>query len=114
MKHWWIAATVAALALSGAWAVKTHASENNSQLFTPARYALVAAEVDVALLQGAGSAGKGHSRQAVFKLDSLTGEVWVLQMEIMGGNDPKVTNANWHPVQHPKRQNPDADPAFQM
>ena len=105
MKNWWIAATVALLALSGAWALKARASENDTQLFTPARYALVAAEVDVSLIQGSGSAGKGHTRNVVMKLDSRTGEVWVLEMQLMGGNDPKVTNANWHLVKPPTRRN---------
>lgn len=113
MKNWWIAATAALLALSGAWAVKARASENDTQLFTPARYALVAAEVDVALIQGSGSAGKGHSRNVVMKLDSRTGEVWVLEMQLMGGNDPKITNANWHLVKQPPRQSSGAA-AFQM
>ena len=113
MKNWWIAATAALLAIIAAWALKARASESDTQLFTPARYALVAAEVDVAQIQGAGSAGAGHSRKVVMKLDSRTGEVWVLEMQVMGGNDPKVNAANWHLVKQPSRPNSGAA-AFQM
>ena len=97
MKLSWMAgAALAGAAALGALALKTHASENNSQLFTPARFSLVAAEVDAALLQNTG--GDNGERKVLFKLDSVTGEVWVLQLSVIGGNDPRVTDANWYPV----------------
>ena len=107
MKYWWMTALVAMLALAGVLGLR--AADNNSQLFTPARYELLAAPVDVALIQGAGSAGAGHCRQAVFRLDAVTGEVWVLQMTIMGGNDPQVQGAEWHRIRQPGRRNAAAD-----
>ena len=105
MRKWWFAAGIAVLALVLAGTLGVRAADNNSQLFTPARYALLAAPVDVALIQGAGSAGTGHTRQAVFKMDTVTGDVWVLQMTVMGGNDPKVNSANWHHVRQSGRGN---------
>ncbi len=92
----WIAAIVFAT-VCGVGVVKISASENNSQLFTPARFSLVAADVDVAMLQGGG--GDDSGRNVVFKLDSVTGEVWVLQLSVVGGNNPQVTGASWYPVQ---------------
>ena len=68
MKLSWMAgAALAGAAALGALALKTHASENNSQLFTPARFSLVAAEVDAALLQNTG--GDNGERKVLFKLD---------------------------------------------
>lgn len=92
--HWLVAAALAAAAV--AYAVKTHGSDGNSQLFAPARYSLVAAEVDAAML--CGENGSNDCRKAVFKLDSATGEVWVLQLSVMGGDYAQVTSASWYPV----------------
>ena len=98
MKLSWVAgAALAGVVALGAFALKAHAAENDSQLFTPARFSLVAAEVDAGLLQNPGCSG--GKRKVLFKLDSVTGEVWVLQLSIVGGNDPRVTDANWYPVQ---------------
>ena len=104
---WWWAAGAAVLATAGTLGLR--AADNDSQLFAPARYALLAAPVDVALIQGSGSAGRGHLRQAVFRIDTATGEVWVLQMTVMGGNDPTVRGADWHRVRQPGRRNAAAE-----
>lgn len=109
MRKWWFAAGIAVLILALAGTFGVRAADNNSQLFNPARYALLAAPVDVALIQGAGSAGTGHIRQAVFKVDTVTGDVWVLQMTIMGGNDPKVNAADWHHIRQSGRRNAASD-----
>ena len=108
MKGYWMAAAALAGA-AAACAMKTHASDDNSQLFRPARYALVAADVDAAMLSGGDSNASG-SRKALFKLDSTTGEVWVLQLSVVGGNNPQVTDANWYPVRKGKvKTDPNAD-----
>lgn len=82
----------------GTCALRANASENNSQLFAPARFFLVAAEIDTGVLQNPDSGGPGSRRKVLFKLDSTTGEVWVLQLSVMGGNNPQVMSANWYPV----------------
>ena len=109
-RSWMIGAALTGVVAVGACALKMNASENNSQLFTPARFSLVAADVDAAMLQSGGSGGSGGSRKVLFKLDSVTGEVWVLQLSIMGGNNPQVMGANWYPVKKaPVNPDPDAN-----
>ena len=79
------------------WATKTNAAEADTQQFTPARYVIVAAEVNVALIQNDANGGAG-TRKVLLKMDTVTGEVWILQLGIFGGNDPRVTSASWCPV----------------
>ena len=69
----------------------------DTQGFTPARYVIVAAEVNVALIQNDANGGAG-TRKVLLKMDTQTGEVWILQLGIFGGNDPRVTAASWCPV----------------
>lgn len=73
------------------------ANAADTQKFTPARYVIVAAEVDVALIQNNANGG-GGMRRVLLKMDTVTGEVWILQLGIFGGNDPRVTAASWCPV----------------
>ena len=79
----------------------------DTQGFTPARYVIVAAEIDVALIQNDANGGAG-TRKVLLKMDTQTGEVWILQLGIFGGNDPSVTAASWCPVKltvrAPRRQ----------
>ena len=79
----------------------------DTQGFTPARYVIVAAEVNVALIQNDANGGAG-TRKVLLKMDTQTGEVWILQLGIFGGNDPRVTAASWCPVkltvQAPRRR----------
>ena len=65
-----------------------------TQNYTPARFAIAAAEIHVAMLQGG---GQERLRKILFKLDSVTGEVSILQMSIRGINDPTVLSAVWQP-----------------
>ena len=73
------------------------ASAADTQGFTPARYVIVAAEVNVALIQNDVNGGAG-TRKVLLRMDTQTGEVWILQLGIFGGNDPRVTAASWCPV----------------
>ena len=64
----------------------------NTQTYTPARFAVAAAEIHVANLQNSELACQ---RKILFKLDSATGEVSILQMSVRGNNDPTVLSAVW-------------------
>ena len=86
----------AALACGGLM-IAAPARAADTQGFTPARYVIVAAEVDVAQIQNT-SNGFGNSRKVLLKMDTQTGEVWILQLGIFGGNDPRVTAASWCPI----------------
>lgn len=69
-------------------------SSNDSQLFNAGRYALVAAEVDVQTLQQ----GINNEQQVVLKIDTVTGQVWVLQITSGGSSNPQINSASWQPV----------------
>ena len=71
------------------------AQNANSQDFTPSRYVVVAADVNV-LSPQMGSSGKLQS--VMLKLDTVTGRAWILQIHVMGGNEPKVRQSSWHEV----------------
>ena len=88
---------LALIAAAILWATETNAAEADTQQFTPARYVIVAAEVNVALIQNDADGGAG-TRKVLLKMDTVTGEVWILQLGIFGGNDPRVTSASWCPV----------------
>ena len=75
-------------------------SSSDSQLFNAGRYALVAAEVDTLTLQQ----GVGNEQQVVLKIDTVTGQVWVLQITSGGPNNAQVTNATWQPVTDMQQQ----------
>ena len=64
----------------------------STQNFSPSRFALAAAEINIANPQ---SPGIKTTQKALFRIDSVTGEVSVLQMSIRGNNDPTVQSAVW-------------------
>ena len=89
-----IAALAAAAAVFAVSALR--ADGGDSQTFTPARYALLTGSVDVSLLQpGPGDGSGGCRRDVVLKIDTLTGDVWVLQLGVNGVTDPSVRSAAW-------------------
>ena len=93
------------------------AEENaDTQTFNPARYALIAAEVDAATLQP-GSGGPQGERKVLIKLDTATGRCWVLQLAVAGANDPTVIGASWaqisEAVRHPAARMPGEAPSPQ-
>ncbi len=101
MKKILIVAVVAAVALLAAGVYTSLSaradSSGNSQLFTPGRYALVEGKINVATLSQTG--GRNADEQKVmFKVDTATGQVWVLQLGIVAPNDPTVNSAAWAPV----------------
>ncbi|MBQ7395758.1 MAG: hypothetical protein IJW08_04385 [Lentisphaeria bacterium] len=67
----------------------------STQSFSPARYAIAAADINVANLQ---SPGLAKSRKIIVRLDSVTGKLHILQLTIRGDNDPTVLSAVWAPV----------------
>ena len=97
----------AALVCGCLMAAAVSARAADTQGFTPARYVIVAAEIDVALIQNDANGGAG-TRKVLLRMDTQTGEVWILQLGIFGGNDPSVTAASWCPVKltvhAPRRQ----------
>ena len=64
----------------------------NTQNYTPSRYAIAAAEINVAVLQ---SSGSSNVRKVLVRLDSVTGKLHILQMSVRGDNNPQVLSAVW-------------------
>lgn len=92
MKIFYIAAVAAALFFC-IW-LKAQ-GDGGTQSFEPARYALMAAEMNVAdVVNSDGS----NMQKCVLKLDTRTGEVWLLQAAVNGPQDPTVRSAVWAKV----------------
>jgi hypothetical protein len=67
----------------------------DSQEYSPARYALIAATVDCASV----APDYGNTtRQVIIKLDSLTGECWVLAMTVDGSDKTRLSLAQWQAI----------------
>ena len=67
----------------------------STQSFSPSRYAVAAAEINVANLQSPGTA---CLRKVLVRLDSVSGKVQILQLSVRGDNDPTVLSAVWAPA----------------
>ena len=92
-----IAATLGAAATVIAFypARLTAQGAQTTQAFAPSRFALEAAEVNVKQLQPSGK----NRQKMLFKIDTVTGQVWVLQVSATGDVDPYVTEAAWKKVE---------------
>ena len=70
-----------------------NAQVGNSQEYSPSRYVIVAAQINVLSPR----MGADHDTQYVMvKMDTVTGKTWILQMDVAGGNNPKVRSSSWH------------------
>ena len=71
------------------------AQGQSTQSFEPARYALLGTELSISNVVN--SDGK-NLQKCVLKLDTRTGEVWLLQAAVNGPGDPTVRSAVWSKV----------------
>jgi len=98
MKKLMILGGVAAMALLGAGLLVSlpaqAENDENSQLYPSGRFALVEGNINVASVQE----GQINTQNVMLKIDSATGQVWVLQLCVNGKNDPTVRSAVWAPV----------------
>ena len=109
MKKWYWAgsAVLAAAGLAVCFYPAGSRADSTTQVFTPARYALSSAEIDVSISVPNGPV---QEQKVMFKMDTVTGDVWVLQLSVQGQNDPAFAAANWVKTQHIPQyqgQNPD-------
>ena len=74
------------------------AANVTTQEFIPARYALLEASVNVSSVLNSGGFDRGVQK-TVLKIDTRTGQVWVLQLAVNGVGDPTVCSAVWAKVQ---------------
>ena len=96
MKLFLIAA-VAAAALLSVWLGAQ--STGTTQNYSPARYALVQGSVTISNITDSGGMSN-NIQPCMFKLDTRTGETWVVQLAVNGAGDPTVRSAVWAKVQN--------------
>ncbi len=95
MKHFpAIAVAVAAVILLLIWFIPSGNAQNgNSQEYHSGRFVIIAAPVNVLSPQMGGSS---NTQEVIVKLDTVTGRSWILQLDVAGGNEPKVRSSSWH------------------
>ena len=117
-KQWTgVAALLAVGAALGVYsAIPAKAGNGGTQIFTPARYALLQGELNVSMLQENPdvNGNDGSMQKAVFRIDTVTGEVWVLQLAIAAWNQPGVTSASWAPIADSGAIQPNQQPMQSM
>ncbi len=70
-------------------------SAQTTQTFRGGRFALETAEVSVKMLQPYGT----NTQKMLFKVDTVTGDVWALQVSTRSHVNPEIQSANWVKVQ---------------
>ncbi len=90
------AASAVLLVLAGVYTANPVQAQDNTstQNFTQSRFALIGAPVQV---QATGNLGPVNMN-AMFKIDTVTGQVWMLQSTIQSVSNPMVLSALWVPV----------------
>ena len=96
MKNFLIAAAAAA-ALICVWLGAQ--STGTTQDYAPARYVLLQGNVAISYITDAGGMSN-NIQPCVFKLDTRTGETWLVQLAVNGSGDPTVKSAVWAKVQN--------------
>jgi hypothetical protein len=85
---------IAAVLLAAAW---LWGQNSTTQNYEPARFVLLAAEVNISNVINSGGFAQ-NVQKSVLKLDTRTGEVWLLQAAVNGPGDPTVRSAVWAKV----------------
>lgn len=85
-------------------------SEQTTQTFRPGRFALEMAEINVKMQ----IPHQENTQKMLFKVDSVTGEVWALQMSTFSFINPQITSANWVKVQSAASLQPVQNNMFQQ
>ena len=100
MKHFLIIAAgiIATIALLTLLIPSGKAQSSNSQNYQPSRYVIVAAQVNVI---SPGINGSHDTQYVLVKLDTLTGKSWILQLDVAGGDAPRVRQSAWKELGHP-------------
>ena len=68
-----------------------NAQNGNSQDFMPSRFVIMATQVTVFSPMN----DQHEPQNVIVKLDTHTGKTWILQLDVAGGNDPKVRRSSW-------------------
>lgn len=86
-----------AAAVAGAISFFTHKAEaagDSTQGYTPARFALLAARLNVSSMSISGD----NTRQVIVRADTATGQCWILELTVPGEGSFKVLQGVWKPI----------------
>lgn len=87
--------TVVALVSSIATSLFLRADPDSTQTYGGSRYALINAPVLVTSQMD----GNTTTANGLFKIDTATGKIWVLQMAIFSNQTPKIMSADFIPAE---------------
>lgn len=73
------------------------AQGTGTQGYAPSRYALMQGSLSISNIVNSGGISN-NIQQCILKLDTRTGDVWVLQLAVNGTGDPTVRSAVWAKV----------------
>jgi hypothetical protein len=88
------ATAVAVIAVIAFFPAKAQSAQT-TQTFRNGRFALETAEVSVKMFQPHGN----NTQKMLFKIDTVTGDVWALQVSTRSYVNPEIQSANWVKVQ---------------
>lgn len=80
----------------GAQSLETGTGTEN---YIPSRFALMQGSLSVSNITNSGGISN-NIQQCILKLDTRTGETWVLQLAVNGTGDPTVRSAVWAKVEN--------------
>ena len=69
-------------------------SAQTTQTFRPGRFALEMAEINIKMQ----IPHKENTQKMLFKVDTVTGEVWALQIAVRSFINPEILSAGWYKV----------------
>ena len=99
MKKFYLAAiaviVIIALLLWVMFIPESDAQNVSTQGFNPSRFAIINAVVNV---NSPEMGGLDNTQTVLVKIDTATGRAWILQMDVAGGNSPRLRSSSWHEV----------------
>ena len=72
-----------------------NAQTGNTQDYNENRFAVIAAGINVLSPQ---MSSRTYIQNVMLKIDTVSGRAWLLQVEVAGGNEPRIRNARWHEI----------------
>lgn len=75
------------------------AAEKTTESYSPSRFALFQGSVSASCVVNPGGFSQ-NVQQCMLKVDTRTGETWVLQLAVNGSGDPTVRSAVWAKVRN--------------
>ena len=81
---------------------RADAADNTSQTYTPANFAVLAAEINVS-----SDDTMSNTHKVMIRTNTQTGQCWILELGVYGNEKFRVKNARWRevPLQQPDQQN---------